>query len=70
MGRLNVIFGNERSKNKIEYFEKIYVNMNKENVDLAMRLAWNVMKACQKRCLELNDQKKYKEAYGLSNLAI
>ena len=46
MGRLNVIFGNERSKNKIDYFEKIYVNMNKENVDLAMRLAWNVMKAC------------------------
>ena len=61
MGRLNVIFGNERSKNKIDYFEKIYVNMNKENVDLAMRLAWHVMKACHKRCLELNDQKKYNQ---------
>ena len=51
MGRLNLIFGDEPSKTKVDYFEKIFVNINKANVDLVMRLAWNIMKAYYKRTI-------------------
>lgn len=51
MGRLNIIFSGEPSKTKADYFEKIFVSMNKANVDLVMRLAWNIMKAYHKRCI-------------------
>lgn len=51
MGRLNLIFGDEPSKTKADYFEKIFVNINKANVDLVMRLAWNIMKAYYKRTI-------------------
>ena len=40
MARLETIYSNETSEVKAEYFEKVFVRINKENVDFVQRLAW------------------------------
>ena len=48
MVRLNLMFGPKQSKDRAYYMEKIYVQVNKANVDLVMRLSWHIAKAVHK----------------------
>ena len=51
MGRLLVIFSGEACETRADYFEKIFVRMNKENAGLVQRIAWYICKACHKRTI-------------------
>lgn len=70
MSRLRFIFTDEDSETRAEYFEKVYVKMNKTQVDLGMRLAWYIAKAYHKRSLQLHDQKSTKLAFSAINQAV
>lgn len=51
MARLRVIFRGETSQTKAQYFEKVYVRMNKQSVDLLCRLSWYISQAYKKHAL-------------------
>ena len=53
MGRLRLIFSEEACETRADYYEKVFVKMNKESADLAQRLAWYISKAYLKRTLQL-----------------
>ena len=57
MSRLLDIFQRESCEARADYFEKIFVKMNKESVDLVQRLTWEISSAYHKRALQLLDNK-------------